>query len=665
MLLNIILLPLCGFLGGSLFGRFLGKGTAILTTILTFTSFVISFFTLIDVINSGNVYIVFLKDWVHSEDLIINWAFCFDSLTCIMIVVVTFISSLVHLYSTEYMELDPHLPRFMSYLSLFTFFMLILVTADNFLQMFVGWEGVGVSSYLLINFWFTRIQANKAAIKAMLVNRVGDFFLLLGMFTIYVNFGSLDYETVFNNVSLISKNSFYFLGYQINSIDLICTFLFLGAMGKSAQIGLHTWLPDAMEGPTPVSALIHAATMVTAGVFLITRSSYFFENSTFGSSLVIVVGSMTAFFAATTGLFQNDMKRVIAYSTCSQLGYMVFACGLSGYEVGMFHLSNHAFFKALLFLAAGSVIHAVSDEQDMRKMGGLKNTLPLTYAVILIGSLALTGFPFLAGFYSKDIILEIAAMTYTSVGQFAYILGLLAAFCTAFYSMRLLFLVFLSNPNGNKKVILNVHEGTWRMTLPLFLLGLLSIFVGYLTKDLFIGFGNYFWNTSIFVLPKNYIMSDIEFLNIEFKLLPLIITLLGLLSAYCVYAFGVFKFFQIKTDKTFKTLAAFFNKKWYFDRIYNEFIVQSTLKSSYYYFYQDVDRGLIEKIGPSGISESINLFAKNIKQYQTGQVLNYLAYFTFFALLIILISNKSYFILVASISSLIILYYSTNKIIKV
>jgi len=664
MLLNIILLPLCGFLGGSLFGRFLGKGTAILTTTLTFISFIISFSTLLNVINTGNIYIVFLKDWVHSEDLIINWAFCFDSLTCIMIVVVTFISSLVHLYSTEYMEADPHLPRFMSYLSLFTFFMLILVTADNFLQMFVGWEGVGVSSYLLINFWFTRIQANKAAIKAMLVNRVGDFFLLLGMFTIYVNFGSLDYDTVFNNISLISTNTFYFLGYNINSIDLICTFLFLGAMGKSAQIGLHTWLPDAMEGPTPVSALIHAATMVTAGVFLLTRCSYLFEHSIFGLSLVVAVGSMTAFFAATTGLFQNDMKRVIAYSTCSQLGYMVFACGLSGYEVGMFHLSNHAFFKALLFLAAGSVIHAVSDEQDMRKMGGLKNTLPFTYSVILIGSLALTGFPFLAGFYSKDIILEIGALTYTNVGQFAYILGLLAAFCTAFYSMRLLFLVFLSNPNGNKKVILNVHEGTWRMTLPLFLLGLLSIFVGYLTRDLFIGFGNQFWNTSIFISSSNYIMSDIEFLNIEFKLLPLIITLLGLFFAYYVYAFGVFNLFETKQQNLFKNVATFLNKKWYFDRLYNEFIVQNILKSSYYYFYQDVDRGLIEKIGPSGISNTIRVFAKNIRKYQTGQILNYLTYFALSILLIILISSKDYFVLTISIITLFVLYYNSNKVIK-
>jgi len=451
MLLTILLLPLLGFFSGLIFGKQLGRGVPIITTTLTSISFILSFVTLVDVIATGNSYIVVLKEWMYTDDLFVNWGFCFDSLTCVMIVVVTFISSLVHLYSTEYMENDPHLTRFMSYLSLFTFFMLILVTADNFLQMFVGWEGVGVSSYLLINFWFTRIQANKAAIKAMLVNRVGDFFLLLGMFTIYMNFGSLNYDIVFNSVHEVSNNISLFGIYEINSIDLICLFLFLGAMGKSAQIGLHTWLPDAMEGPTPVSALIHAATMVTAGVFLVCRCSYLFEQSPFVLSIVTLVGAMTAFFAATTGLFQNDMKKVIAYSTCSQLGYMVFACGLSSYDVGMFHLSNHAFFKALLFLGAGAVIHAVSDEQDMRKMGGLKNLLPFTYSVILIGSLALVGFPFLAGFYSKDIILEVSGSTYTTVGLFSYVLGIIAAFCTSFYSTRLFFLVFLANPNGNKK----------------------------------------------------------------------------------------------------------------------------------------------------------------------------------------------------------------------
>jgi len=424
-----------------------------------------------------------------------------------MLIVVTFISTLVHLYSTEYMEHDPHLPRFMSYLSLFTFFMLILITANNFLQMFVGWEGVGLSSYLLINFWFTRIQANKAAIKAMLVNRVGDFSLLLAIFLIYFVFNSLDYDVVFSLTPLAVNYKILIGNIEISILDMICILLFIGAMGKSAQLGLHTWLPDAMEGPTPVSALIHAATMVTAGVFLIVRCSYLFELSSLALHLIVFIGSSTAFFAATTGLFQNDMKRVIAYSTCSQLGYMIFVCGLSGYEIGVFHLSNHAFFKALLFLGAGSVIHAVADEQDMRKIGGLKNLLPFSYSIMLIGSLALMGFPFLTGFYSKDTILEIAYAKYTIWGHFSYFLGVFAAFCTAFYSMRLLFLVFLAQPNGNRVVLVNAHEGSWKMGFPLLILSILSIVVGYITRDFFYWIWNAFLGSCYFcVTAKLYII---------------------------------------------------------------------------------------------------------------------------------------------------------------
>jgi len=352
MLLLILVFPFLGFLSGSLFGRFIGLGISYITTMFTFFSFLISIRLLIEIASTGDVYIVKMLEWIYIDSLVLDWNFCFDSLTAVMLVIVTFISTLVHLYSTEYMENDPHLPRFMSYLSLFTCFMLILVTANNFLQMFVGWEGVGVSSYLLINFWFTRIQANKAAIKAMLINRVGDFALLLAIFTIYFVFNSLNYDIVFSLASLSENSRIIFGNFEIPTIDLICIFLFIGAMGKSAQLGLHTWLPDAMEGPTPVSALIHAATMVTAGVFLVSRCSYIFEFSPFTLNIIILIGSATAFFASTTGLFQNDMKKVIAYSTCSQLGYMIFACGLSSYEVGLFHLSNHAFFKALLFLGA-------------------------------------------------------------------------------------------------------------------------------------------------------------------------------------------------------------------------------------------------------------------------------------------------------------------------
>jgi NADH-ubiquinone oxidoreductase chain 5 len=630
MFLLILLLPLLGFFSGSLFGRYLGKGVCFVTTGLTFLSFVFSFSVLLNVIQTGEVVSVVFKDWIYSDTIRIDWNFYFDSLTCIMLVVVTFVSSLVHLYSTEYMEHDPHIQRFMSYLSLFTFFMLVLITGDNFVLMFVGWEGVGVSSYLLINFWFTRIQANKSAIKAMLVNRIGDFFLLLGIMTIYFVFHSVDYQVVFQLVPSMIGYKVYFSVFSLEAIDLICIFLFLGAMGKSAQLGLHTWLPDAMEGPTPVSALIHAATMVTAGVFLLTRCSYLFQHSIICSNFIILVGAMTAFFAATTGLFQNDMKKVIAYSTCSQLGYMIFACGLSSYDVALFHLSNHAVFKALLFLGAGSVIHSVGDEQDMRKLGGIKNTLPFTYSVIFIGSLALTGFPFLAGFYSKDIILEIGASTYTSQGQFAYFLGIFAAFFTAFYSIRLLYFVFLSNSNGNKNILLNVHESTWRIKLPLFLLSIFSITIGYLSKDLFIGFGTPFWGTAIFIQPYNLTIADIEYLPLEFKLLPLLVTLLGMFSSDYLYIFKDRDFYNSKQLPVTKFIFYFFNKKWYFDRVYNQFIVQNILSTSYYYFYQTIDRGLIEQIGPFGISTYFLSVSHRMKHYQSGYILHYLAYFLFF-----------------------------------
>jgi len=399
MYLLIVLFPLIGFLFGILTGRWLSLGVGLVTTLCTFLSFLLSSLAFYNNLYSAQTVIVYLTPWLFSDLLFLEWSFCFDSLTCIMLVIVTFISTLVHLYSVEYMEKDPHKTRFMSYLSLFTLFMLVLVTANNFIQMFVGWEGVGLSSYLLINFWFTRIQANKSAIKAMLINRIGDFFLLLAVFTLYFIFNTFSYDIIFSLIPLLIGFDLQLLGLKLPIVDLICFFIFFGAVGKSAQLGLHTWLPDAMEGPTPVSALIHAATMVTAGIFLVSRCSYIFEFSSFMLNLICFLGSCTAFFAATTGLFQNDMKKVIAYSTCSQLGYMMFACGLSSYDVGLFHLSNHAFFKALLFLSAGSVIHASGDEQDMRKLGGLKNLLPFSYSMTLIGSLALIGFPFLSGFF--------------------------------------------------------------------------------------------------------------------------------------------------------------------------------------------------------------------------------------------------------------------------
>jgi len=431
MYLLIIINPLINSLFSLLFGRYIGSnGTILLTVFGMLTNFLLSILIFFEVaLSSCPVYIKTFS-WLNCEMLDFSWGFLFDTLTVVMLVVVNCVSLVVHIYSIDYMRMDPHKVRFFSYLSLFTFFMLILVTADNFIQMFVGWEGVGLCSYLLINFWHTRIQANKAAMKAVFINRIGDFGLLLGIFLIFWQFKSVNYLTVFSLVNFYSLNSFNFLVPVLN-IDiylLICIFLFIGVMGKSAQISLHTWLPDAMEGPTPVSALIHAATMVTAGVFLLARCSPIFEYSPVVLSIITIFGAMTAFFASATALVQNDLKRVIAYSTCSQLGYMVFACGTSNYNVGIFHLSNHAFFKALLFLSAGSVIHALSDEQDMRKMGGLLRIVPFTYATMFIGSLSLMGFPFMAGFYSKDIILELAFSKFILSSHFAYWLGVVSAF---------------------------------------------------------------------------------------------------------------------------------------------------------------------------------------------------------------------------------------------
>ena len=636
MLILILLLPLLGFFSGCFFGQYLGRITCIITTLNTTFALILSLFLFYDISSTGISYKLDICQWIAVDIIKINWCFCFDSLTSIMLIVVTFISTLVHLYSTEYMAHDPHLTRFMSYLSLFTFFMLILITANNFLQLFVGWEGVGLCSYLLINFWFTRIQANKAAIKAMLVNRVGDFFLLLALFTIYFVFNSLDYDVIFGLAPLVINNKVLFANLEIPVLDIICLLLFLGAMGKSAQLGFHTWLPDAMEGPTPVSALIHAATMVTAGVFLIIRCSYLFEFSYFVLNFIVFIGSATAFFAATTGLFQNDMKRVIAYSTCSQLGYMIFACGLSSYEVSLFHLSNHAFFKALLFLGAGSIIHAMADEQDMRNMGGLKKILPLSYSIMLIGSLALMGFPFLTGFYSKDIILEVAYAKYTVLGHYSYYLGTFAAFFTSFYSIRLLFLVFLAEPNGNKKTIINASEGSWQISFCLFILALFSIFIGFIARDLFIGTGTPFFGAAIFVLPKNHTLLDIEFIPLYYKLLPLILSFFGASLAYFLHSFELSSFYSIKKSFQFKKIYNFLNKKWYFDRIYNELINQNVLYVSHHYTYKDIDRGLIEKVGPTGIIEIINFIFKYLKILQSGFVFHYLFMFLIFIFLLIL-----------------------------
>jgi NADH-ubiquinone oxidoreductase chain 5 len=625
MYLNIILLTLGSSIITLLFGRFMGtKGSCMLTISSIFLTVVLCYTALYEVAFAGSPCYITLFTWFDSEMFNLSWGFLFDTLTCIMLVVVTTVSLFVHIYSTEYMSTDPHIQRFMAYLSLFTFFMIILVTSDNFLQMFLGWEGVGLCSYLLINFWYGRLQANKAALKAMIVNRIGDFGLALGVFAIFLVFQGVEYSVVFALAPYFYNDLIIFFNYKFDALTLICLFLFVGAVGKSAQIGLHTWLPDAMEGPTPVSALIHAATMVTAGVFLIARCSPLFEYAPFALMVVTIMGAMTAFLAATTGLLQNDLKRVIAYSTCSQLGYMVFACGLSSYSVGVFHLANHAFFKALLFLSAGAVIHAMSDEQDMRKMGGLLKILPYTYGMIMIGSLALMGFPFLAGFYSKDVILEVAYGSYSIKGHFAYWLGSISAFFTAFYSIRLVALTFLRETNAYKQAMLHAHEAPFLMAFPLFILAFGSIFIGYVTRDMMIGPGTDFWGNALFTLPDQLYLLEGEWINSFAKLLPLELSLCGAGLAFFLYSSKYNLLVNLKTKGYGYKIYTFLNRKWFFDKVYNDFICQNILYVGYKHTYQNMDRGIIELLGPNGIS--LNLYNKSytLHKTNTGFIFHYI-----------------------------------------
>ena len=619
MYLLLVFLSITGSCLSGLFGRYLGSfGASIITTSCLFLSFLIALFAFYEVSLVGCFVYIKLSPWINSDVLNVDWGFMFDSLTVTMCVVVTFISLLVHLYSTEYMSHDPHLPRFMSYLSLFTFFMLILVTADNFIQMFVGWEGVGLCSYLLINFWFTRIQANKAAIKAMILNRIGDFSLVMGILIIFINYKSVDYATVSSLTPFFKTQSVNFLNMDLNVLNAVAVLFLIGCAGKSAQLGLHTWLPDAMEGPTPVSALIHAATMVTAGVFLLARTSFIYEHTTGILMYVALLGAITAFVAATTGLVQNDLKRVIAYSTCSQLGYMVFACGLSNYSVGIFHLSNHAFFKALLFLSAGSVIHAVNDEQDMRKMGGLKYLVPFTYSMMVIGSLALIGFPFLTGFYSKDLILEVAYGRYNVIGYFSYFLGTIGASLTAFYSTRLLYLTFLSKPTGFKKIICSAGDSGIQICLALGCLAIPSIFIGYYSKDIIVGVGSPFFGTAIYTNPNLFNLFDAEFIPLFYKTLPVHLSILGFISAFILYNFCSQWLYNIKVSILGKKIYNFLNRKWFFDKVYNEFVTQFCFKFGYSVSYKFVDRGIFEMLGPTGLSSVSLSIGSSLHNMQTG-----------------------------------------------
>ena len=601
MCLLILILPLISSLFVGLFGKYLGfLGSTKLAIFCLLTCLLLVVNIYFEIILYKAPIFIDLFYWIDSEFLNIYWCFVFDSLTITMCFIIVFISFLVHFYSIEYMGHDPFLSKFIAYLSLFTFFMLLLITSNDLIQMFIGWEGVGLCSYLLINFWFIRIQANKAAIKAMLINRIGDFGLLGAILFIFITFKTLNYDALSLLICLFKTNKQII--FDIHIFNIICLLLFIGAVGKSAQLGLHTWLPDAMEGPTPVSALIHAATMVTAGVFLLIRLSFLFENTNKILNLIVIVGILTSSISALVGLTQNDTKKIIAYSTCSQLGYMIFTNGLSDYFISLFHLTNHAFFKALLFLSSGSTIHSINDEQDIRKMGGLKIQLPFTYKSTLIGSLALIGFPYLTGFYSKDFILECTFAKYNLLGTYSFVIGSIGAFITAYYSFRAIFLVFLSKPNGFKNILGYAIESNFNIKFVLSILIIPSIIIGYYSKDLITGFGNNFFNNTIFINLKLFNIFDAEFILISHKVAPTCLSLLGAFLAFYLYFNYTKVLVQVKLIPTNLKIYNFLNRKWYYDKIYNDILGQWFFKFGYSISYKFIDKGIFELLGPNGIS---------------------------------------------------------------
>ena len=637
MELALLFLPLLASITSGFFGKYLGDiNSEIVTSLFVSISALLSIILFYQVIVNGYENNVVVANWINSGTLDVNWSIKVDALSSVMLVVVTLVSALVHIYSIGYMSHDPHKPRFMAYLSLFTFSMLTLVTSDNFLQLFFGWEGVGLCSYFLIGFWFKKETANAAAIKAFVVNRVGDFGFALGIFLIFYLFGTVNYEEVFNQIPQIIEKKLLFLGMNVGAIDLICILLFIGAMGKSAQIFLHTWLPDAMEGPTPVSALIHAATMVTAGVFLVVRCSPIFEYSPLTLNIITVVGMTTAFFAATVALVQTDIKKIIAYSTCSQLGYMFFAAGVGAYNVAMFHLFTHAFFKALLFLGSGSVIHSFKDEQDINQMGGVYKKLPYTYAFMIIGTLALTGFPFLSGFYSKDAIIEFAYLKGNTTGYYAAGIGILTAVLTSIYSWRLIFKTFHGDYNNKKININEMHESPPVMLLPLFILSIGAIFAGFLFKDLFIGHsgGNSFWVDSIkFLNPLS-----TEHPPLWFLLTTPVLVLISIPIAY--YLFVKDKNIPLQISQSNKPLHNFLINKWYFDELYDVLFVKFSKKLGIF-FWKAVDVKIIDKFGPDGVSSLIKNLSIKASKFQSGFIYQYafMILLGFSALLTFLILN--------------------------
>ena len=619
MEISIIALPLIASIISGFFGKFIGdRSSEIVTSLLVTIAAILSALVLYEVIFNDYQDNIVIATWINSGTLDVNWSMKIDSLSAIMLVVVTSVSSLVHIYSIGYMSHDPHKPRFMAYLSLFTFAMLMLVTSDNFIQLFFGWEGVGLCSYFLIGFWFKKETANAAAIKAFVVNRVGDFGFALGIFLIFYLFGTVNYSEVFELIPTIIDKNIIFLGIEVNAVDLICLLLFVGAMGKSAQILLHTWLPDAMEGPTPVSALIHAATMVTAGVFLVVRCSPIYEYSELALNIITIVGMSTAFFAATVALVQTDIKKIIAYSTCSQLGYMFFATGVGAYNVAMFHLFTHAFFKALLFLGSGSVIHAFKDEQNINNMGGVWKKLPYTYSLMIIGTLALTGFPFLSGFYSKDAIIEFAYLRGNTTGYYAAGIGIITAFLTSIYSWRLIFKTFHGEYNNKDIKIEETHESPLVMLIPLVLLSIGAIFAGYIFKELFVGFGgaSNFWKDSIFFLKP----LSTEHPPIWFLVLTPILVILSIPIAY--YLFVKNKNLPHQIANVNKPLYNFLLNKWYFDELYDLLIVNPSKKFGLF-LWKFFDVKLIDGFGPDGISTLIKKFSLKANKFQSGYIYQY------------------------------------------
>jgi NADH-quinone oxidoreductase subunit L len=619
MEISIIALPLIASIISGFFGKLIGdRNSEIVTSLLVSISAIFSAIVLYNVIFNQYQENIVIATWISSGELDVNWSMKIDPLSAIMLVVVTSVSSLVHIYSIGYMSHDPHKPRFMAYLSLFTFAMLMLVTSDNFIQLFFGWEGVGLCSYFLIGFWFKKETANAAAIKAFVVNRVGDFGFALGIFLIFYLFGTVNYSEVFELIPTIIEKNIVFLGIEIKAIDLICLLLFIGAMGKSAQILLHTWLPDAMEGPTPVSALIHAATMVTAGVFLVVRCSPIYEYSELALNVITIVGMSTAFFAATVALVQTDIKKIIAYSTCSQLGYMFFATGVGAYNVAMFHLFTHAFFKALLFLGSGSVIHAFKDEQNINNMGAVWKKLPYTYGLMIIGTLALTGFPFLSGFYSKDAIIEFAYLRGNTTGYYAAGIGILTAFLTSIYSWRLIFKTFHGEYRNKNIKIEETHESPLVMLIPLILLSIGAIFAGYTFKELFISHGeiNNFWQESILFLKP----LSTEHPPFWFLMLTPILVVSSIPIAY--YLFVKNKNLTEQIANVNKPLYQFLLNKWYFDELYDVLIVKPS-KNLGLFLWKFFDIKLIDGFGPDGISALIKKCSLKANKFQSGYIYQY------------------------------------------